>query len=84
MQNTFVDSGHPYVTCGGLVVYVENLFIRKYLGSYTIAPFVVGTIVGRVGRVIRRNNRAIGLESGVFAYTPTTASITISLSLECR
>jgi hypothetical protein len=75
VQNTFVDSGRCYVTCGGLVVYVENLFIRKYLGSYTIAPFVVGTIVGRVGRVIRRNNRAIGLESGVFAYTPTTAAL---------
>lgn len=56
-QNTLIDSGDCYVTCGGLVVYSDNLFTRKYpypdskptdLVSYTISPFRIDTIVGRV------------------------------------
>jgi len=74
-QNTFVDSGRCNVTCGGLVIYEENLFIRKYLESYTIAPFVIGTVIGRVGRVVRGYNKAIGLKSGILTYTPTTAAL---------
>jgi len=66
-QNTLIDSGDCYVTCGGLVVYSDNLFTRKYpykptdLVSYPGSPFRIGVIVGRVGRVIRRNNKASGL-----------------------
>jgi hypothetical protein len=82
-QNTLIDSGDCYVTCGGIVVYSDNLFTRKYpypdskptdLVSYPISPFRIGTIVGRVGRVIRRNNKASGLLD-VPIYDPTTAHL---------
>lgn len=74
-QNMFVDSGRCYVTCGGLVLYEDNIFIRKYLAPYELTPFVAGTIIGRVGRVIRRNNRAVGLKSSILAYSPSTAAL---------
>ena len=56
----------------GLVVFSDNLFLRKNLDSLEGSAFLVGTIVGRVGRVIRRNNKALGLGKSIHS-PPTTA-----------
>jgi hypothetical protein len=73
-HNTLIDSGECLVNCGGLVVLADNLFTRKYLASYEIAPFRIDMLVGRVGRVIRRNNKASGLLKGLM-YGPSTAAL---------
>ena len=70
-QNTIVDSGTCYISCGGIVLLTDNLFIRKYQMPYTISPFFIDSLVGRVGRVIRRNNKVSGLV-GATMYNPTT------------
>jgi hypothetical protein len=51
------------------------LFIRKNLGVFMGVPFIVHTIVGRVGRVLRRNNEAIGLNKGLYTHSPRTSAL---------
>ncbi len=82
-QNTIVDSGRCYISCGGIVLLTDNIFTRKYQEPYTIAPFFIDSLVGRVGRVIRRNNRVSGLV-GAAMYAPNNIQTTNEFSLECR
>jgi hypothetical protein len=63
------------VECGGFVVLSDNLFIRKNQGIFRRVPFIVDTIVGRVGRVLRRNNKAIGLNKGLPTHSPPTSAL---------
>ena len=74
-QNTFIDSGDCSVTCGSFVVLSDNLFIRKNQGVFMGVPFATDTIVGRVGRVLRRNNKAIGLNKGLSIHSPRTSAL---------
>jgi hypothetical protein len=74
-QNTFIDSEDCSVTCGCFIVLSDNLFIRKNRGVFLNSPFRVDTIVGSVGRVLRRNNKAIGLGKGFATYSPATSVI---------
>ena len=76
--NTYVDVSRVYLNSGGLVK-INNetvIYTGKLLSSYYHSPahFYIETRLGRVGRVIRRNNTISGRRAEKLYSPPTSVN----------